>query len=719
VSATNSASEPFPEEAAADGHLEAQGLGTVAWVTDVGHVRGRNEDRLLVKSVWGGSWLLLLVADGAGGHDSGDKAAEQVVSTFHACFPAEGEPPEGDADRWLNNAITRAHGNVRGLAEGQARPPASTVVGVLIERDSLCGWRFHVGDSRLYVRQPAGMVAQWTRDHNITNGLIDRGLPVAQALRIADGGRLTQVLGGVSDPEPEVLGPLKFDPGTVLLLCSDGVYGHNGDREVLIPVMKPEGGDVVQRAADLKQAVLDGDAPDNLTAVLWEVPADAVSVRDRETVTNSMRSVTAEDVEKALARKVRQQLGLGPGPDDVPQAAPTPPPVERSSGGLRWPLVAAVVIVAAIAIARSRRPEPPPAPTPMAEEGELPDSGLRTEPMPPEQPRSDALAELIRGFDPALLPGMEPARRDEVLRLLAELLSVRQASWATLTSPMDGSTEYTMDGWPQPGGRNDERAAAAWAARGVLLSRFPEVSAQPGVADALAAAACSRVEVSWPRGESQDPGEALQLAPWLAACLDAPGSSVQVRLGGWPTRGWSMEELNQAKFLASRNDPDGLLRYADAESARILELSLLAAALRQPVAAGLDVEIVVVQPPGDFSEGNVAEERVVQAAGRAHEIVGMLRSAVGDSVRIHGTGRVSDDLTAVFGATSPTPEQQVALDDLNRRVVVVLRRPVADDDEELPDSPPEDDEELPDATPGDELPHDVATDVAPAGSPTP
>jgi PPM family protein phosphatase len=678
----------MPEGVDVDGRLETQGLGTVSWVTDVGLVRGRNEDRLLVKSVWGGEYLLLLVADGAGGHDSGDKAAEQAVETFNACFPDTGDVPSGEVDEWLAAAIDKAHANVHGLAEGQARPPASTIVGVLIERESLCGWRFHVGDSRLYVRQDQGMVAQWTRDHNITNGLIDRGLPVAQALRIADGGRLTQVLGGMSEPEPEILGPLKFDPGNVLLLCSDGIYGHNGDREVLLPAMNRDTGDVVERVQVLKAAVLAGDAPDNLTAVLWQVPEDAVHTRDRVTVTNSMRSVTAEDVEKALARKVRQELGLGPGPDDMPSEPASQP---QPGGGMKWLLIAAVLAVVGIVYMQGQ--EPPPAPTPAPtpeEEPELSDAGMTHEPM--DAP-SDGLATLVRGFDQAWWTALAPEQRDESLRLLGDLMRVQDAAPVALTSPVDQDAAYSMDGWPQPGGANAAAAAAAWAARGVLMAQHADLMGQPGVSDALLAAACGRVEISWARSDSLDPGEALQLSSWLGACLQAPGSSVDVRLGGWPARGWSIEEMNQAKFLANRNDAEGLLRYADAESPRILELSLLASALGQPIVQGLDVELAVVQPAGDFQDGNLPEERAVQAASRAHEIVGMLRSAAGTGVTLRGTGRVASDLTAVFGVTEATPEQQVKLDDLDRRIDVRLSRPftatLAPDDEELPGEPSE------------------------------
>lgn len=707
MTATQNPSVPLPEGVEIDGELDAQGFGTVAWVTDVGHVRGRNEDRLLVKTVWGGSWLLLLVADGAGGHDSGDKAAEQVVATFNACFPTEGEAPPHDPEAWLLDAITTGHANVRGLAEGQARPPASTVVGVLLERASLCGWRFHVGDSRLYVRPESGMVAQWTRDHNITNGLIDRGLPVAQALRIADGGRLTQVMGGASDPEAEILGPLKFDAGTVLLLCSDGIYGHNGDREVLLPAMKPDGGTVVERALALKQAVLDGDAPDNLTAVLWEVPEDLEPTIDRQTVTNSMRSVTAEDVEKALARKVRQELGLGPGPDDVEDELKPP---SASAGSPVPTVVFAVLAIIAIAwFFRGRKTEAPPPPPPeptVEEEAELPDAAS-SEPMEADQPPSDAVKAALDGLDQAWWTAQSPEDRDVLLGLLKDLLSVQSAEPVALLSPTEDGVAYSMDGWPQPGGANEERAGAAWAARSVILSQHPALAEQPSMAAHLRAAACSRVEIGWPRGDSVDPGEALQLGSWLGACLANPGDSVRTRLGNWPSHGWTLEDLNAAKFLASRDDPAQLLSYGDAESPRILELSLLAAALKQPVAQGLEVELTVVMPAGDFPDGNLPEERVVQATSRAHEVVGMLRSAVGDNAALRGSGRVANDLTEVFGVTAPTPEQRATLDSLNRRIDVRVTRPGLEldpDEDELPDEDPADraaedefpDEELPD-----------------------
>ncbi len=293
--------ETIPEEFLADGHIDLGVLGIVAWVTDLGLVRERNEDRLLVRLIWDGTYLLLVVADGAGGHERGDKAAEQVVLTFSSFFSENGSPPAGGPPDWLASVIGDAHLRVRALAQGEGRPPASTVVGLLIETASLCAWRFHVGDSRVYSREASGMVAQWTRDHNIANGLIDRGLAVSQAMKVAEGARLTQVLGGGVDQQPEVHGPLQLQAGQSLLIASDGIFGHNENREVLLPAMKSVEGATTVRAAALKAAVLAGEAPDNLTAIIWEVPDGLVATVARDTVTNSMPAVTDEEIGRRMA----------------------------------------------------------------------------------------------------------------------------------------------------------------------------------------------------------------------------------------------------------------------------------------------------------------------------------------------------------------------------------------------------------------------------------
>ena len=680
------------------------GLGLAAWVTDVGHVRQRNEDRLLVKKMWGGEYALLLVADGAGGHDSGDKAAEAVVAGFNRGFPSEGKPPtEGDPGKWIRDTITDSHADVKALGHGQSRPPASTVVGMVVERKSLCAWRFHVGDSRLYARAEDGMVAQWTRDHNITNGLIDRGLPVTQALKIADGGRLTQVLGGGSDPDPEILGPLKLDPGQVFLLCSDGIYGHNGDREVLLPAMNPESGTVTERIRDLKVAVLDGDAPDNLTAVLWQVPDDAVATFERETVTNSMKAVTAADIARHMGEADETP---------TPPATSAPRPASSESGsGMGLLLVAAVVAVLLFAWAQKNRaptepPSPPPPPTAETPaETPAPAADFGGLPWPSDPEAADRLAALVGGFDGTWWDALTQDQKAARVALLADLVAADQGEDVTLTytDEPDGPTvEATFPGWKLADADGRERATRGWVAREEILSSRPTLAAQPGIDALMADAACRHVQLGWPRvdGAAVD----ADLGSWLAACLptDLEPRSVEVRLGAWPEMGWSMDDLNRVRFMALKERGGAeLADVSRAENPRVAELGMLAGALTRGFLSHVEVDVNVVQSRQDIPEASTPEEAELLVRGRATELAALLRGAAGPDVQISANGWVADDLAAATNLEEMTDPQRARIADLNRRVEVVVRSvsdlPADEPDEELPGEVEQIDEaELPD-----------------------
>jgi protein phosphatase len=673
----------------ADGELEVSGLGSVAWITDVGHVRGRNEDRLLVKTAYGGDFLLLLVADGAGGHDSGDKAAEAVVAQFHEAFPEQGAAPEGEPDEWLRAAIRQAHDTVRSLGHGQARPPASTVVGLLVEKSSGCAWRFHVGDSRLYVRQAAGMVAQWTRDHNITNGLIDRGLPVQQALKIADGGRLTQVLGGASDPEAEIHGPLAVQPGQVFLLCTDGIYGHNGSREVLPPAMNPDNGALGERSQALKSGVLEGEAPDNLTAVLWQVIPDASFERSRATVTNSFRAVA--DPGPAAA----DGIGPGPGDDETDVAEERGPgggagraEAPGAAGGestLRGAalFLLALGIVALLFWGMRERPLPEPDPGPAGLTSEAARAVLPApEELPwPEDPALRAKVEhVVTGLDPAFWQGQDPGDRAAQVPVLADLLRLEDMGWVTLALPaLAGAAPQPteMIGWAQPGAANSALAEAAWAARMRVLARWPDLAKQPGVEALLRRAGCRQVELRFPRGESTDPGDGVQLASWLMACLppDATGQSLSLRLGAWPNRGISRDEL--IALIALARDPAAAERLRDpaaAGSPRALELALLARALAEPTLSSLQVDLTLAVPRADLAAPDAASAPLADPKS-AEDMANLVRAVSGGVARVAGSF-VSDE--AVAAAADPALEQdpvaRAAFADLNRRIDVALFR---------------------------------------------
>ncbi len=713
-----------------DGHLDAGRLGVVAWVTDVGHARKRNEDRLLVKRVFDGRFLLLVVADGAGGHTSGDLAATMVVETLNEVFSLAGEPPEGPPATWLTRVILDIHEKVRGLAEGETRPPASTLGGLLVEEETLCAWRFHVGDSRLYGRRPDLEMMTWTRDHNITNGLIERGLPASQALKIAEGGKLTQVMGGGSQPEPDIRGPFQLSGGDSFLICSDGVFGYNEERDPLSTAIDPSQGDIIERATSLKAAVLAGPALDNLTAVLWDVPLDLEPERKRLGLVEPFDKQDVTTMVQMTAHRPLLKTTMGPsGPppplsmpgmrsvsDDDLIGRPTEADLARAqarldsenghNAGLKFGLLlmATLAVLAACVWARRDRtdggtltpeqmeqeraqaralaglppgqpaPEPPPAeeppPTPLAAGGSL----------------DAALAQLMAGFEAGWWEGLTTEQRTERTAALRDLLATKSANAMTLrweVGEPPSMREASRPSWLSPGGKNAELAATAWEARRKILDLHGDLANQPGMSEAMRNAACAQIELRWPRSHHTTPGDAVQLPSWLSACLpaDVDGAEVSVVLGSYPNAGWTDEDWTElATLVGSPGGAASVTKFDPATwNPRLVELGQLTQALAQPRLQDVELEVSVALDPSDTA---------AEAAERAKQIAQLLRDGSGGLLQVQSIG-VNDD-PLVDPDDDLLPEQASKVAGLNRRVEVTLFRSSAlelDEEEAEPAAP--------------------------------
>src|SRR6476660_5306500 len=149
--------------------------------TDVGKKREINEDNFLVDK----KLSLFVVADGMGGHASGEVASKLAVHEFRNAVEAgreaidkyaKGDPTVRPQDvlTVMEEAVQAAGQAVyrKGQAEPEKRGMGTTTSSLLIAGDR--GFIAHVGDSRIYlVRQ--GQVHQLTEDHSLINELVRRG----------------------------------------------------------------------------------------------------------------------------------------------------------------------------------------------------------------------------------------------------------------------------------------------------------------------------------------------------------------------------------------------------------------------------------------------------------------------------------------------------------------------------------------------------------------
>ncbi len=248
----------------------------IAQVTRIGG-RRINQDR--VAAAQAGEAVLLVLADGMGGTQRGEVAADIALEVMLSAFRDAAAPVIDDPAAFFRDTLERAHLQVLRYAREQGLwdPPGSTCVACLVQRDT--AWWGHVGDSRCYLLRN-GRVAERTRDHSLFQDLVDMGRLHADAAGFhPERGVLTSCLGGFEAPRTEVAPPVALVPGDVLLLCSDGLWGQLPESEMAAALADEPLAtalDALARAADREA----GRLSDNVTAIAlrWH---DGAAAADR------------------------------------------------------------------------------------------------------------------------------------------------------------------------------------------------------------------------------------------------------------------------------------------------------------------------------------------------------------------------------------------------------------------------------------------------------
>ncbi len=183
--------------------------------------RSNNQDRCLVLERFGR--VLLVVADGMGGHARGELAAQTATDSLSRSFLAQNSPID-DPQGFLKNALHSAHMDVvdAGCAENPPVNPRTTCVACLIQDDQ--AWWAHVGDSRLYLLRDATLLAR-TRDHTPVEELLQSGTILEEELRTHPlRNSVSRCLGGGLKLPKITIGQADLKTDDTLLLCSDGLW---------------------------------------------------------------------------------------------------------------------------------------------------------------------------------------------------------------------------------------------------------------------------------------------------------------------------------------------------------------------------------------------------------------------------------------------------------------------------------------------------------------
>ena len=185
--------------------------------------RANNEDRLA--HCYSREALLMVIADGMGGHYYGEIAAQIAVQTLIESFQREANPEIRDPFLFLQKSMINAHHSIIDFTELHKLndSPRTTCVACIVQ-DNIAYWA-HAGDSRLYLMR-GGKVFTHTRDHSRVQLLMDQGvINAAQAAVHPDRNKVYSCLGGTHNPEIEFSRKTPLESGDVLALCTDGLWG--------------------------------------------------------------------------------------------------------------------------------------------------------------------------------------------------------------------------------------------------------------------------------------------------------------------------------------------------------------------------------------------------------------------------------------------------------------------------------------------------------------
>lgn len=256
--------------------------------------------------------LLMIVADGMGGHVQGDIAAQIAVQTVGSLFQQQATPVLKSPSRFLEASMLDAHHQILQyrITNKLSESPRTTIVACVVQAGA--AYWAHVGDSRLYWVRARDVLAQ-TRDHSKIQSLIQQGLASpAEIDTHPDRNKLFNCLGSPELPTVELSRKMMLQPGDTLFLCTDGLWSEVSDQSIASAFAD---GTVMRAVPDLINLALAeaGQDADNVTgmAMSWE-GADLNEDQGVSTIAMPLGAITTTIQHRR------------PGASDAPSSAQSP-----------------------------------------------------------------------------------------------------------------------------------------------------------------------------------------------------------------------------------------------------------------------------------------------------------------------------------------------------------------------------------------------------------
>ncbi|MCM2267644.1 MAG: Stp1/IreP family PP2C-type Ser/Thr phosphatase [Elusimicrobiales bacterium] len=238
--------------------------------SDKGKVRNNNEDSFLLDQ----GLELAIVADGMGGHKSGEVASQLAVKVTrdkYDSMKSTGMKPSQYNEKFcleanqLGFAVQLANSVIyeAGNSGPENKGMGTTLSAALLNKTRLC--IAHIGDSRIYMLR-GGVLQQLTEDHSLVMDHVRKGLLTREQAETSPlQNILTRALGAQKAPAVDLV-EVALEEGDRLLLCTDGLFKAVKEAE-LVETLKAQSDN--QKACDaLVTAANANGGPDNITVAI-------------------------------------------------------------------------------------------------------------------------------------------------------------------------------------------------------------------------------------------------------------------------------------------------------------------------------------------------------------------------------------------------------------------------------------------------------------------
>ncbi len=226
--------------------------------THVGNVREVNQDRVYFRG------SVAALADGMGGHQGGERAAELAIGEFRI---VRAQLTQAELVDVVEEANRQVHHQA---VDPSLRGMGTTMVALGLHRDDTITVA-NVGDSRAYWLR-GDYLAQITEDHSFVEDLVRQGrLSPEEATVHPQRNILTRAL-GIADEVLVDRFDINPEVGDRFLLCSDGLFNEVSVEEITKILLDVE--DPSDAAAALVAAALETPCRDNVTVAVVDVVED-------------------------------------------------------------------------------------------------------------------------------------------------------------------------------------------------------------------------------------------------------------------------------------------------------------------------------------------------------------------------------------------------------------------------------------------------------------